>query len=70
MGICVLPPTYPFLTNYGCVCHEGFSFVEVLPYQIIPSAPNIRYDELTSKCVYRDRGISHIPIPLESSVEF
>ena len=56
---------HPFLTLYGCVCHEGFSFAEVLSYQIIPSAPHTRRDELTSKRVYRDRGISHIPIPLD-----
>ena len=45
--------------------YEGFSFAEVLSYQIIPAAPNTRRDALTSKRVYRDRGISHIPIPLD-----
>ena len=57
------PPYIPFLTLYGCVWHEGYSFAEVLPYQIIPSAPNTRHDELTSNRVYRHRGISHLTYP-------
>ena len=60
------PPTYiPFSLFMGVYVMRGSVLPEVLSYQIIPSAPHTRRDELTSKRVYRDRGISHIPIPLD-----